>query len=105
LQPASAAHQALRARWPLDHDFRADPEARALLKPAFAAIGPLEDRANDLDCARLAALRRLLRLPAPDLPALGLKIALVVDDQAWELSGADTFLARLNADAQRLCHG
>jgi hypothetical protein len=105
LRPALDAHQAIRARWPLDHDFRADAEARALLEPAFAVIGPLEDRADDLECARLDALRRLLRLPAPDLAALALKIELAVDNEAWELTGAETCLAALKADARRLCRG
>ncbi|TMJ14751.1 MAG: hypothetical protein E6G94_08815 [Alphaproteobacteria bacterium] len=76
------------------------PEGRA-----FPASEPLEDRFDDLECARLASLRRLLRLPAPNLPALALKIALTVDDQAWELSGAESFLATLKGDAHRLCHG
>ena len=72
LRPAADAHRAIRGRWPLDHDCRADPEARALLEPAFALVLRLEDQADDLECARLAALRRLLRLPAPDLAALAL---------------------------------
>jgi hypothetical protein len=104
LRPATDAHRALRARWPLGHDVRGDPEARALLEPAFAAIGPLEDEADDLECARLAALRRLLRTAAPHLPAFALKIGLAVDNEAWELTGANSFLDALKADARRLCH-
>jgi hypothetical protein len=76
------------------------PELRA-----YPACEPYEDRFDEAECARLAALRRLLRVPAPDLPALALKIHLFVDDQAWELTGAETCLARLKADANRLCHG
>jgi hypothetical protein len=105
LRPASAAHQALRARWPVGYDVRGDAQARALLEPAFAAIAPLEDRADDLECARLAALRRLLRSPAPDLRALALKIELVIDNQAWELRGAEPCLAALRQDARRLIGG
>jgi hypothetical protein len=45
---------------------------------------------------------RLLRAPAPDLPALALKIDLTVDDQAWELTAAAPCLAALKADADRL---
>jgi hypothetical protein len=52
---------------------------------------------------RPAALRRLLAVPAPDILALALKIELAVADQAWELTGADTFLPALAADARRLC--
>ncbi len=40
--------------------------------------------------------------PGPDLAALALKIALAVDDQAWELTGAAPCLAALKADARRL---
>ena len=76
------------------------PEARA-----FPACEPLDDRFDDLECARLAALRRLLRLRAPDLPALALKIHRIVDDQAWELTGAEPAFAVLKADARRLCGG
>ena len=69
------------------------------------ASEPLDDRFDDLECARLAALRWLLALPAPDLPALALKIHRIVDDQAWELSNAEPALAALKADARRLCGG
>ena len=31
-----------------------------------------------------------------------LKIELIVDNQAWELTGAETFLLTLKADAKRL---
>ena len=82
--------------------------AESLLPPArraFPACEPLEDRFNDLECARLAALRRLLRAPAPDLPALARKIELAIDDQAWELTGAEPCLAALKADARRLAYG
>lgn len=51
---------------------------------------------------RLAALRRLLRTPAPDLPALAAKIELAVGNQAWELTGAELCFAALDADARRL---
>lgn len=81
--------------------------AEALLPPAaraFPACEPLEERFNILECARLAALRRLLRAPAPDLAALALKIELAIDDQAWELTGAELFLATLKDDARRLAH-
>jgi hypothetical protein len=72
---------------------------------AFPACEPLEERFNDLECARLAALRRLLHAPAPDLPALARKIELTIDDQAWELTGAEPCLAALKADARRLACG
>ena len=64
----------------------------------------LDERFSRLECARLAALTRLLRQPAPDLPALAVKIALIIDEAAWELTDAQPCLAALKADAQRLCH-
>ena len=83
--------------------FRAAIEALPAERRAFPACEPLDDRFDDLECARLARLRRLLRAPAPDLPALALKIDLVVADQAWELTGAEDSFAALKADARRLC--
>lgn len=71
---------------------------------AFPAGAP-DDPFDDLECARLDALRRLLRAPAPDLPALARKIELTIDDQAWELNGAEPCLAALKADARRLACG
>ena len=48
-----------------------------------------------------AALKRLLRVPAPDLAALAMKLDLILDQALWELTGADRFLAALRADAHR----
>jgi len=70
---------------------------------AFPACEPLEERGNDLESARLARLRTLLRAAAPDLPALAFKIALAVDDEIAFFSGGDLCLAAVKADAQRLC--
>ncbi|MDQ4087129.1 MAG: hypothetical protein M3177_03810 [Pseudomonadota bacterium] len=83
--------------------FRAWERSLPPERRAFPACEPLEERFNDLESARLDALRSLLRLPAPDLPAFALKIALTVDNQAWELTAAQPCLAALKADARRLC--
>ncbi|HEX8584283.1 MAG TPA: hypothetical protein VF680_07730 [Allosphingosinicella sp.] len=72
---------------------------------AYPACRALEDRFDTLESARLHALTRLLAAPAPGLAALSLKIDLMVDDQAWELTAAQAILAALKADARRLCHG
>jgi hypothetical protein len=72
---------------------------------AFPACKPLEERGNELESARLARLRRLLQAPAPDLPALALKVGLAVDDEIAFYSGGDLCLAAVKADAQRLCGG
>jgi hypothetical protein len=81
-------------------------EAEAALLPAARRAFPcddLEERFGRLGSRRLAALRRLLRLPAPDLPTLSLKLDLAVADSAWELDGCESCLDVLSADARRLC--
>jgi hypothetical protein len=81
--------------------------AEALL-PAERRAFPcddLEERFGRLDSLRLAALRRLLGLPAPDLAALSLKLDLAIAEQAWELDRCETCLAVLSIDARRLAHG
>jgi hypothetical protein len=65
-------------------------------------VKPLEDRFGDLDSLRLAALRRLFRIPAPDLAALSLKLDLALADQAWELEGCEACLEAMAEDARRL---
>jgi len=77
----------------------------ALLPPGrreYPACEDLEERFGDLDSRRLNLLRRLLRTPAPNLAALALKLELAVADMAWELTGCDTCLTALAADARRL---
>src|SRR5688572_19256176 len=80
-------------------------EAEEALLPAerrALACEALEERFGRLDKLRLAAVRRLLRLPAPDLPALALKFAVAVAEQAWEDSGSEDCLALIAADARRI---
>ena len=96
---ALAAYRRVEARLAV---FRAQVDTLPPERRAFPACAPLEDRFGDLECGRLAALRRLLRAPAPNLPALPLKIELAVDNQAWELTGGDLCFAAVKADAQRL---
>jgi hypothetical protein len=57
---------------------------------------------SDLACAQNAALERLLLVPAPDLAALARKLALAVEEMAWELPEGDASMAMLAADARRL---
>ena len=71
----------------------------------FPACEPLEERSGELESDRLARLRRLLRAPAPDLPALALKVALAIDDEIAHFAGGDVCLAAVKADALRLCGG
>lgn len=72
--------------------------ARGSREEQFALEAVYGDRLGDL----YAALRRLLRVPAPDLPALAVKIGLVIDHEVATLSGGETCLAALRRDALRL---
>jgi hypothetical protein len=77
----------------------------ALLPPErreWPAVQPLEERLGDLDSRRLATLRRLFRIPAPDLAALSVKLDLALADQAWELEGCETCFVKMADDARRL---
>jgi hypothetical protein len=83
-------------------------EAEEALLPAerrALAADALEERFEQLDKLRLAAVRRLLRLPAADLPGLVLKLDLAVAEQAWEDSGSEDCLALIAADARRILRG
>jgi hypothetical protein len=102
LAPAVRAHQELRRQWPLGYDVRADPVASAALKAAFAIVSPLEDEAGELESERLEAMRCLLTCSAPDIPAIAMKIALIVDHEAATLRDADEFMTVVKEDAQRL---
>jgi hypothetical protein len=63
---------------------------------------PDQDRYDALLDTFSRALRRLLRTPVPDLPALALKIELAIDQAAWESTGGETSMAALKRDARRL---
>lgn len=70
---------------------------------SFAEQKKMDDRFGDYLVATCNAVRRLVRTPAPDLAALGVKIALVVDERVAELDGGEGCMATLKADARRLC--
>ncbi len=101
MRPADRAYHAVRDRWPRNYDFSADPEAEAAVSGALAGHEPLEEHLNDLADATTAAIMRLLGIPAPDLPALALKIVLAVDHSIVENDGGDRCLAVLKGDARR----
>ncbi|MEA3064845.1 MAG: hypothetical protein QOJ27_1291 [Sphingomonadales bacterium] len=75
------------------------------MSAALTAFQPFEDRLNALDSARDSAVKGLLRTPAPDLPALALKIELIVDEEVATLAGGGRCLAVLKADGWRLAAG
>jgi len=60
-----------------------------------------QDRYDALLDTFTATLGRLLRTPAPDLPALSVKIELAIDQAAWESTGGETSMAALKRDARR----
>lgn len=68
----------------------------------FPDQAELDDAFGDRLGAFYAALRRLLRTPAPDFEALTLKIELAVDHDVGTLTGGERCLAVLKADARRL---
>jgi hypothetical protein len=51
------------------------------------------------------ALRRLMRVRAPDVAALAVKIELAVDHEVGTLTGREACLATLKRDARRLAGG
>jgi len=99
---ADRAFHAIRRRWPIDYDFSRDSAARAEVRAAMAAYKPLECRLNDLHSVRLEAIQHLLKIRAPDLPALATKIALTVDYEVYELEDGEECMAALKSDAMRL---
>ncbi len=81
--------------------FEAEEALLSAERRALAADA-LEERFERLDKLRLTAVRRLLRLPARDLPALVLKLDLAVAEQAWVDCGWEDCLALIAADARRI---
>ena len=69
----------------------------------YEAQCALDEAFSDLVVAFNDALRRLLRMPAPDLPALAVKVALAVDHEVATLTGGESCMAAVKADALRLC--
>jgi DNA-binding FrmR family transcriptional regulator len=79
----------------------------ARLTQAEARIDALasseDERAYDRAVDRqIAALGRVLKAAAPDLPAVAAKIALIARHQAWELRFGEAAFAALEDDVRRL---
>jgi hypothetical protein len=78
-------------------------EAQALM---IQADDTQDERLYDrLGARRDAALKALLRTPAPHLAALALKLDLLIAEQAWEITGGELCLAALQRDAHRFARG
>ena len=70
---------------------------------ALAAAGAAPDQVYDLLGARHdAALRRLLRTPAPDVAALAYKLELALDERTEEFFGDQTAMKAVKRDVRRL---
>jgi hypothetical protein len=85
---------------------RAEAGLQAFERRTTGAPWDLQDAVEREMDARLgvllAALRRLLAIPAPDLEAPVTKIALIADYQVGELTGGDACMAVFRRDALRL---
>jgi hypothetical protein len=68
-------------------------------------VWELDETSGDHLGAFYRALERLLRTPAPDVPALAMKIKLAVDHEIGSLIDNERCLAALKADARRLASG
>jgi hypothetical protein len=69
---------------------------------AFAEAEALQETYDRRLEAFEGALRRVMRAPAPDAAALGLKIVLAVDHDVASLSGGAACLKAVRRDALRL---
>jgi hypothetical protein len=72
---------------------------------SFEAQEALDERFSRFAAFADAALLRLLAAAAPDMDALVVKIALIADREPWELSGGESCIEWLEADARRLRAG
>jgi len=79
---------------------RAEP-----LGASFEAQWEMDEAFSDLACAQNRALEHLLLVPAPDVAALAVKLALAVEEMAWELPQGEAAMAQLGEDAARLAAG
>ena len=65
-----------------------------------------EEGLQDVYDARLGehseALRRLMKVRAPDLAALAVKIELLIDEEVGSLTGGEACMAALKRDVRRL---
>jgi hypothetical protein len=67
-------------------------------------VWELDETSGDHIGAFYRALERLLCTPAPDVPALAMKIELAVDHEIGSLAGGERCLAVLKADARRIAN-
>jgi hypothetical protein len=84
----------------------AEAEVRAVERATAGGTAEEEEALEPVYMARLgehmAALLRLMKVRAPDLPALALKIELAIDQEVGTLSGGELCLTMLKRDVRRL---
>jgi hypothetical protein len=97
-----------RARWTkaLDRLRAVEAEVRAIERATAGKPAEEEEALEAVYLARLGdhseALRRVMKVRAPDLAALALKIELAIDEEIGSLSGGELCLAALRRDVRRL---
>jgi hypothetical protein len=89
------------ARWRLALDRFHEADARL----AAAAHGGDEGLYDRLGARHDAAIKALLRAPAPTLVALAFKVDLLISQQAWEMTGGELCLGSLRRDVCRFARG
>jgi hypothetical protein len=85
---------------PWDRAFAVFEKAQAALDAA--AHTPNEDLYDRLGVRHDRAMRRLIRTPAPDLPALAAKLDLALDERSGEFFGDCADMKAIKRDVRRL---
>ena len=84
----------------------AEAEVRAVARATAGGTAEEEEGLQEVYDARLGehseALRRLMKVRAPDLKALALKIELAIDEEVGSLTGGEACLAAVKRDVRRL---
>jgi hypothetical protein len=84
----------------------AEATVRAVERATAGRTAEEEEALEPVYMARLgentSALLRLMKVPAPNLPALALKIELAIDQEVGSLTGGELCLAALKRDVRRL---
>jgi hypothetical protein len=84
----------------------AEAEVRAVAGLTAGGTAEEEEALQEVYDARLgahsAALLRLMKVRAPDLAALALKIELAIDEEVGSLTGGELCLAAVKRDVRRL---
>ncbi|MEO7826952.1 MAG: hypothetical protein ABIR60_07405 [Allosphingosinicella sp.] len=84
----------------------AEAEMRAVERATAGGTAEEEEALEGVYMARLGdfltAIRRVMRVRAPDLAALAVKIELAIDQEVGSLSGGELCLATVRRDVRRL---